>query len=96
MSDPLEAICDALSTVWGRALSYVGVILAASFFACGMVYGIDLNPLAILPLVVVASIASGWGIILYPLILIGFAIYISCDVNPFCLILLFLACSLDF
>jgi hypothetical protein len=92
MPYPLDTFVEAATSVWGRALSFAAVICAAGFFS----FGLSLDSVGYLPAVMVASVWAGWGMILYPILLLGFTLYITREVSPLWLIGVFLLCYIDF
>jgi hypothetical protein len=92
MPYPLDTFVEATTSVWGRAFSFVAVICAAGFCS----FGLSLDSVGYLPVVMVASVWAGWGIILYPILLVGFTLYITLEVSPLWLILVFILCYIDF
>ena len=92
MSYPLDTFVEAATSVWGRALSFAAAICTAGFLA----FGLSLETVGYLPAVMVASVWAGWGILLYPMLLLGFTLYVTREVSPLWLIAVFIFCYIDF
>lgn len=66
--DPPDTFYHAVRSVWGRTLSCGLAILVPYLFL-----GLHADGIALLPIVVVYSVATGWGILVYPFLLIFYA-----------------------
>lgn len=70
--DPADTFHGAILSVWGRAMACGVAILAPYLFL-----GLYAEGAALFPIVVLYSVATGWGLIVYTALLIFYTWFVS-------------------
>lgn len=91
-NSPWSALVDACSTTLGRWLTFC-LAVCLPYLVTGLFSGVGL--FSALPLVVVGSMLTGWGLLIYPALLLGGILYVRFEPSRWLLLLPATVSALD-
>lgn len=90
---PLVIVLNACGTTFGRYMAFAAAVWLP-YVALG-VWAWDGSAMAAMPLIVLVSLCTGWGLLLYPILLAGCFAYVRFDLSPWWLPPVALLSALD-
>lgn len=89
--NPLSALADACSATMGRCLTFC-LAVCLPYLVLGFCTG---TGLAALPLIVLGSALTGWGLLVYPALFLGCFLYVRFEPSRWLLLLPLAISGLD-